>query len=91
MFQPPTDNLYKFLAIFGLVLFGFSCYVPLQRLDEHAREVAKWNAAWGPILVRAQETSEVSRAELECAIEEASGHATAAARKLCSELESRRE
>jgi hypothetical protein len=24
--RPPTDNLYKFLAIFGLVAIGFSTY-----------------------------------------------------------------
>ena len=73
MLQPPTDNLYKFLAIFGLVLFGFSIYVPLQRLEEHSREVAKWNAQWGPMTERAFELEDAAIADLECVIEKNRG------------------
>ncbi|KAI5913786.1 hypothetical protein [Thauera sp. 2A1] len=71
MMQPPTDNLYKFLAIFGLIVFGFSFYLPLQRLEEHSRELAKWNAAWGPMLERAVQADDDSRTDLVCAIAEA--------------------
>ena len=71
MMQPPTDNLYKFLAVFGLILFGFSWYVPLQRLEEHNREVARWNAAWGAMMVRAQQADDGAREVLECAITKA--------------------
>lgn len=34
LFQPPTDNLYKFLAIAGLLLFGFSLIFPALQLRE---------------------------------------------------------
>lgn len=90
MIQPPTDNLYKFLAILGLVVFGFSWYVPLQRLEEHNREVAKWNAAWGPIIGRAQELDDSARAELDCVIARARGTAARkSTSKDCSEVESK--
>jgi hypothetical protein len=72
MIQPPTDNLYKFLAIFGLVLIGYSLYIPLQKLQEYGHEVVKWNAAWGPLLVRSLQMYEDDRAELVCAIAKAS-------------------
>lgn len=29
----PTDNLYKFMALFGLVLFGFSFYLEFETLE----------------------------------------------------------
>jgi hypothetical protein len=34
MFSPPTDNLYKFLAIFGLIIVMYSIYYPFQKLRE---------------------------------------------------------
>jgi hypothetical protein len=37
--QPPTDNLYKFVAISGLLLFGFSQIYPLLQLDNLEKEV----------------------------------------------------
>lgn len=37
MFQLPTDNLYKFIALAGLVVLGFSIYLPDKRLDELRR------------------------------------------------------
>jgi hypothetical protein len=90
MIQPPTDNLYKFLAIFGLLLFGFSVYVPLQRLDEYSREVAKWNAAWGPLIVRARSADDDARAELECAIAKRRGPAIRKETlEYCREVESK--
>lgn len=39
MFQLPTDNLYKFLAISGLIVLGFSLVYPFKRLYEVNREV----------------------------------------------------
>ena len=89
MIQPPTDNLYKFLAIFGLVVFGFSWYVPLQRLEDYNREAAKWNAAWGPILVRARELDDNAREDLQCAIEKTQSAAKKSSSKDCGEIESK--
>ena len=34
MFNLPTDNLYKFVAIFGLIIALFSIYYPFQRYHE---------------------------------------------------------
>lgn len=69
--QPPTDNLYKFLAIFGLVVIGFSIYVPLQRLEAYGRSSAQVEAAYEPIIERLKLIDDASRTELECAIDEA--------------------
>jgi len=41
MLEPPTDNLYKFLAIFGLLIWGFSIVYPWSRMLEHEREEEK--------------------------------------------------
>jgi hypothetical protein len=68
MMQPPTDNLYKFLSIFGLIVFGFSLYLPIQRLEEHSRETARWSAAWGPLVAQLRDMDDDARKELECAI-----------------------
>jgi photosystem II stability/assembly factor-like uncharacterized protein len=38
MLQPPTDNIYKFLAIFGLLFFGFSIVYPFSETLEHVGE-----------------------------------------------------
>lgn len=66
--QPPTDNLYKFLAIFGLVIFGFSIYVPLQRLEAYGRSSVQLAAAYESFIERLKITDDAARAELECAI-----------------------
>jgi hypothetical protein len=34
MFNLPTDNLYKFVAIFGLIIALFSIYYPFQKYHE---------------------------------------------------------
>lgn len=68
--QPPTDNLYKFLAIFGLVVVGFSIYVPLQRLEVYGRSSVQLEAAYEPIIERLKVVGDASRTELECAINE---------------------
>lgn len=90
MIQPPTDNLYKFLAIFGLVVFGFSWYVPLQKLEDYNREVAKWNTAWGPVLTRSRELDYNAREALECAIEKAESSTKRGLSKDCIEIELKR-
>ena len=38
MFELPTDNLYMFLAIFGLLIWGFSIGYPWSSALEHERE-----------------------------------------------------
>jgi len=40
----PTDNLYKFIALFGLVLFGFPHYTQFKLEWDNHREVAQSNA-----------------------------------------------
>lgn len=90
MLQPPTDNLYKFLAIFGLVVFGFSIFVPLQRLEEHSRELAKWNAAWTPLLQRALDSDDDEREALICAIAQAEKKRTKANSSECKHIEATR-
>lgn len=40
----PTDNLYKFIALFGLVLFSFGHYSKIRMEWENHRTVAKNNA-----------------------------------------------
>jgi hypothetical protein len=50
--QPPTDNLYKFLAIFGLLVSAFSIYVPMLRYMEFNRLSARSDAIYGPTTVR---------------------------------------
>lgn len=69
--QPPTDNLYKFLAIFGLVVVGFSIYIPLQRLEAYGRSSVQLEAAYEPFIERLKVVDDASRTELECAISEA--------------------
>lgn len=87
MIQAPTDNLYKFLAIFGLLVLGFSVYVPLEKYVELGREVAKWSAAWKPFSVRARLGSDDAREQLRCAIEIRDGKAKRERLKYCRELE----
>src|SRR5260370_23518837 len=41
MLQPATDNLYKFMAISGLLVAGFFFVYPYSRFIEIGREVPK--------------------------------------------------
>ena len=66
--RPPTDNLYKFLAIFGLILVGFSAYIPLHALEAYSRSGLLVDLAYGPIIDRLRTVDDYSRAKLECAI-----------------------
>lgn len=45
MFTPPTDNLYKFFAIAGLILLVFSLYYPKKLVEEVSSEIIKLNAS----------------------------------------------
>jgi hypothetical protein len=69
--QPPTDNLYKFLAIFGLLVAAFSIYVPLLRYMEFNRLQLRADAIYGPMLDPLRVISDESMAELECSIYQA--------------------
>jgi hypothetical protein len=69
--QPPTDNLYKFLAIFGLLVSAFSVYVPLLRYVEFNRLSHRADAIYGPMIEPAKILAEESHVELECAIYQA--------------------
>ena len=69
--QPPTDNLYKFLAIFGLLVGAFSVYVPLLRYVEFNRLSHRTNAIYGPMIEPLKILDDEARAELECAIYQA--------------------
>jgi len=40
----PTDNLYKFLAIAGVMLFGFSFAFPMVQIDELDLKYAVWRS-----------------------------------------------
>ncbi len=40
--KPPTDSLYKFVAIFGLVLFLWSYYAADKFIDDHMDSVASY-------------------------------------------------
>ena len=40
----PTDNLYKFIAIFGLLIFLFSLYISLTILPEKQSELTKMHS-----------------------------------------------
>lgn len=42
--RPPTDNLYKFVAIAGLTLFVVSTFIPLRESYELERRVARISA-----------------------------------------------
>lgn len=48
MIKIPTDNLYKFIAIFGLVLIGFSGYAYLEMFDAYkASELIETSTFYG--------------------------------------------
>ena len=67
MRQPPTDNLYKFIAIFGLVLVIGSGYVLLDKSANYERQVATWSAAWVPLVERIHAANENAIKRLDCA------------------------
>ncbi len=71
MLQPPTDNLYKFLAIFGLIVMALSLYTPLQRLETLERNNMQRSIMYKPIIEKAKALDGIARTELECAIHEA--------------------
>lgn len=68
MLQAPTDNLYKFLAIFGLIMFGFSIYVPLQRLEAYGISNTNLETAYEPLFEKLSIIDDASRTKLQCAI-----------------------
>jgi len=43
MIQPPTDNLYKFMAIFGLVLFLAGTLYPAKKIEDISRRIGNMN------------------------------------------------
>ena len=69
--QPPTDNLYKFVAIFGLVISAFSVYVPQLRYMEFNRLSQKVDAIYRPMLEPLMALDDEARIELSCAIHQA--------------------
>ncbi len=71
MFQPPTDNLYKFLAIFGLLVAGFSIYIPLQRYVEFNRLSNRASAVYGDMLGQIIALDDEAKAHAECTVIEA--------------------
>lgn len=44
IFQPPTDNLYKFMAIFGLILWVGGIFYPLNKAYEMEEDVIEIEA-----------------------------------------------
>lgn len=68
MLQAPTDNLYKFMAIFGLVLAGFSIYIPLQRLEAYDRSNLERGQVAEAVLDRLVFLDGDARKGLKCAI-----------------------
>jgi len=69
--RPPTDNLYKFLAIFGLIVVGFSFYIPLQRLEAFSRSTVLLDVAYEPMIDRLFVVGDFAEAQLHCAIRDA--------------------
>lgn len=69
--RPPTDNLYKFLAIFGLLVTTFSIYVPLLRYIEFNRLSLRTDAVYSPMLDPLRVLDDEAKAEAECAIYQA--------------------
>lgn len=45
MFAPPTDSLYKFIAIFGLIILGWGIAAPYQKSYEYKLKMAELNSA----------------------------------------------
>ena len=66
--QPPTDNLYKFLAIFGVLIVAFSIYVPLLRYIDLNRLSVRSDAIYGPMADPLRVLAKEATAELECVI-----------------------
>ena len=68
--RPPTDNLYKFLAIFGLIVVGFSIYIPLQRLEAFSRSNVLIDSALGPMFDRLDALDDYETARHDCFMNE---------------------
>ena len=62
--KPPTDNLYKFLAVSGLVLVAVAIVVPLQRYDAYEQLVLE-------AIPASTAAADASMRRLDAAIEEA--------------------
>jgi hypothetical protein len=60
----PTDNLYKFMALAGLVMIALSTYYPMQRISDLELKQVSTNTGIGLAQLEADEISkEVSRLE----------------------------
>ena len=95
MFQPPTDNLYRLMVIFGLVVMVASAYFTLQQLQELNRAQfqrrlsdaeVRWR--WKVVLDQLDRQVECSRDALSLP---ESGEKRAARRKYCAEFKAASE
>ena len=59
------------MAIFGLIIVGFSIYIPLQRLEEFGRSGMRVDVAYQPIIEKLILVDDAARVELACAISQA--------------------
>lgn len=71
--QPPTDNLYKFLAISGLIVFGFSIYIPFQRFEEFERSSVQLDIVYEPIIDKLMVVDDAALIQLNCSISKRGG------------------
>lgn len=67
----PTDSLYKFVAVGGLLLFGVSLVQAYRTFSTEQTAVAQWNASWVPVTERSKLLAETSLEELSCTIADA--------------------
>lgn len=96
-FRPPTDNLYKFLALFGLFLLGFAIWIAWKSFWESAsefRDVAnlqrehneliavQWGAALREAFEKADGDMDAVGEFLEDAVERASDETAESAQRL---------
>jgi hypothetical protein len=84
--RPPTDNLYKFLAIFGLIVVGFSIYIPLQRLEAFSRSNVLIDSALWPMFDRQDVLMDYVNARHDCLIEKEKNNGQATKPGACKEL-----